>query len=228
MELSVIIPVYNEKKTIKEIIARVKEVEPLDKEIIVVDDFSDDGTRDILKNINDERVKALFHEKNLGKGAAVRTGFAEAKGDIVVIQDADFEYDPQEIQLLIKPIKDGVADVVYGTRLTGGKPQRVHMFWHKVGNVFITFFANILYNSTMTDVETCYKAFRRDFIKDIKIKSNGFAIEPEITAKILKKGARLYEIPISYYGRGYDEGKKIRFYHGFEAIWALIKFRFTN
>jgi len=144
MELSVIIPVYNEKKTIKEIIARVKEVEPLDKEIIVVDDFSDDGTRDILKNINDERVKALFHKKNLGKGAAVRTGFAEAKGDIVVIQDADFEYDPQEIQLLIKPIKDGVADAVYGTRLTGGKPQRVHMFWHKVGNVFITFFANIL------------------------------------------------------------------------------------
>ena len=228
MELSVIIPVYNEKKTIKEIITRVKKVEPLDKEIIVVDDFSTDGTRDILKNINDERVRVLFHEKNLGKGGAVRTGLAEARGDIVVIQDADFEYDPQEIHLLIKPIKDGVADVVYGTRLTGGKPQRVHMFWHKVGNVFITFFANILYNSTMTDVETCYKAFRRDFIKDINIKSNGFAIEPEMTAKILKKGARLYEIPISYYGRGYDEGKKIRFYHGFEAIWALIKFRFID
>lgn len=228
MKLSVIMPSYNNKSTIREIIKRVKEAEPFDKEMIVVDDSSTDGTKDILKGINEEGIKVLFHEKNTGKGSAVRTGFAQAKGDIVVIQDADLEYDPRELSLLIKPIEDGVADASYGSRLAGGKPQRVHMFWHKIGNIIMTLIANILYNSTLTDVTTCYKAFKRDFIKDIKIKSNGFAIESELTAKILKKGARLYEMPISYYGRSYNEGKNIRFYHAFEIIWALIKFRFID
>ncbi len=228
MELSVIMPSYNDKGTIKEIIERVKKAEPFDKEIIIVDDCSTDGTRDILKGINEEGIKVLFHEKNIGKGGAVRTGFSEAKGDIVIIQDSDLEYDPREISSLIQPIKDGVADVVYGSRLAGGKPQRVHMFWYDIGNKFMTLLANILYNSTLTDVTTCYKAFKRDFIKNIKIKTNGFAIESELTAKIIKKNARLYEIPISYYARGYSEGKKIRFYHAFEIIWALFRFRFTD
>ena len=228
MTLSVIMSVYNDKGTIKEIIKRVKEAEPFDKEIIIVDDGSTDGGRDILRNINENGIKVIFHEKNIGKGGAIRTGFAEARGDIVIIQDSDLEYDPREISTLIKPIKEGVADAVYGTRLTGAKPQRVHMFWHKVGNAFITLVANVCYNITLTDVTTGYKAFRRDFIKDIKIKSNGFAIESELTAKIMKKNARLYEIPISYYGRSYKEGKKIRFYHAFEIIWALLKFRFMD
>ena len=167
MELSIVIPVYNEKETIKEIIKRVKEIEPFDKEIIIVDDNSTDGTRDILKGVSEEGVKVLFHDKNIGKGGAIRTAFAHVEGDVIVIQDADLEYDPHEIPLLIKPIKDGVADAVYGTRLTGGKPQRVYMFWHKVGNAIITLIANILYNSTLTDVMTCYKAFRKDMIKGI-------------------------------------------------------------
>jgi len=228
MELSVVMPAYNDNLTIKEIIRRVKEAEPYDKEIIIVDDGSTDGTRDILRDIDEEGIKILFHERNVGKGGAVRTGFAEAKGDIIVIQDSDLEYDPREISQLIRPIKEGVADAVFGTRLTGGKPQRVHMFWHKLGNTFMTLIANILYNSTLTDITTGYKAFKREFIKDIKIKSNGFAIESELTAKILKKRARLYEIPISYYGRSYEEGKKIRFYHAFGIIWALLKFRFVD
>lgn len=228
MRLSVVIPAYNEKDTIKEIIHRVKSVEPVEKEIIIVDDCSSDGTRDILSGIQEEGIRVVFHGKNLGKGAAIRTGFASAKGDIIVIQDADLEYDPKEIAMLIKPIEDKVADAVFGTRLTGGKPQRVHMFWHRVGNNVMTLFANVLFNATITDVTTCYKAFKRDFIKDIKIKSDGFAIESELTAKILKKGARLYEMPISYYGRSYKEGKKIKFYHAFEIIWALIKYKFVD
>jgi len=228
MELSVIIPVYNERATIKEIVERVKSVEPKDKEIIIVDDGSTDGTREILRTLLSDRVRVILHEKNTGKGGAVRTGLTAAVGDIVMLQDADLEYDPKEIAALIKPIQDGAADAVYGSRFCGGRPQRVHMFWHQVGNRFLTFLFNILYNCTLTDLETCYKAFRRDLIKDFKIKSNGFTIEPELTAKILKKHARLYEVPISYYGRSYDEGKKIRLYHGLEAIWALIKFRFVD
>lgn len=228
MKLSVVMPVFNEKSTIREIIKRVKSAEPADKEIVVIDDCSTDGTRDILKGIKEEGLRVLCHEANSGKGAAIRTGFSNARGDIVVIQDADLEYDPKEISMLIKPIEDGVADAVYGTRLTGGRPQRVHMFWHKVGNNIMTLFANILYNTTLTDITTCYKAFRRDFIKDIKIKSNGFAIESELTAKILRKNARLYEVPISYYGRSYKEGKKIKFYHAFGIIWALLKYKFLD
>ncbi|MDD5681029.1 MAG: glycosyltransferase family 2 protein [Candidatus Omnitrophica bacterium] len=228
MILSVIIPVYNEKATIKEIINRVKSAEPQDKEIIIVDDCSTDGTRDILKSLQGDRVRVILHEKNTGKGAAVRTGLAAAKGDIVMLQDADLEYDPKEIAALIKPIQDGAADAVYGSRFGGGRPQRVHMLWHQAGNRFLTFLFNIMYNCTLTDLETCYKAFRRDLVKDFQIKSEGFAIEPELTAKIMRKHARLYEVPISYYGRSYDEGKKIRLYHGLEAMWAIIKFKFVE
>ena len=228
MQLSVIMPVYNEKATIKDIVSRVKSAEPQDKEIIIVDDGSTDGTREVLKSLQGNGVRVILHEKNTGKGGAVRTGIAEAKGDIVMLQDADLEYDPMEIASLIKPIIDGAADAVYGSRFSGGKPQRVHMFWHKAGNRFLTFLFNIIYNCTLTDLETCYKAFRRDLIRDFKIRSNGFTIEPELTAKILKKRARLYEVPISYYGRSYDEGKKIRFYHGLECVWAIIKFRFVD
>ena len=228
MKLSVIMPVYNDKKTIKEIIKRVKEAEPHDKEIIIVDDYSTDGTREILKTINDRMIKVIFHEKNTGKGGALRTGFSEAEGDIVIIQDSDLEYDPREISALIKPIEDGIADVSFGSRLSGGKPQRVHMFWHDIGNKFMTLLTNIIYNSSLSDITTCYKAFKRDFIKEIRIKSNGFAIEAELTAKTLKKNARLYEMPISYYGRTFKEGKKIRFYHAFEIILALFKFKFFD
>jgi glycosyltransferase involved in cell wall biosynthesis len=228
MQLSVIIPVYNEKATIEEIVRRVKAAEPQDKEIIIVDDGSTDGTRDILKRIEGNRVKVILHDKNTGKGGAIRTGLKAAAGDIVMLQDADLEYDPREISALIKPIQDGMADAVYGSRFMGGRPQRVHMFWHQLGNRFLTFLFNVLYNYTLTDLETCYKAFRRDLIKDFKIESNGFTIEPELTAKIIRKHTRLYEVPISYYGRSYDEGKKIRFYHGLECIWAIIKFRFVD
>ncbi len=228
MQLSVIIPVYNEKATIEEIVRRVESAEPRDKEIIIVDDGSTDGTRDILKRLEGGRIKVILHENNTGKGGAIRTGLAAASGDIVVLQDADLEYDPKEIAALIRPIQDGAADAVYGSRFMGGRPQRVHMFWHQLGNRFLTFLANLVYNYTLTDLETCYKAFKRDFIKDFKIKSDGFTIEPELTAKIYKKHARLYEVPISYYGRSYAEGKKIRFYHGLECIWAIIKFRFVD
>ncbi len=169
MELSVIIPVYNEHTTIKEIVERVKSVEPKDKEIIIVDDGSTDGTREILRSLRSDRVRVILHEKNMGKGGAVRTGLAAAKGDIVMLQDADLEYDPKEIAALIKPIQDGAADAVYGSRFGGGRPQRVHMFWHQVGNRFLTFLFNILYNCTLTDLETCYKAFRKDLIKNFKI-----------------------------------------------------------
>lgn len=228
MELSVIIPSYNEEKTLLEIIKRVKDAEPHDKEIIIVDDFSTDGSREMLKSIKDDSIKVIYHDKNYGKGGAIRNGFAAARGDILVIQDADLEYDPKEIKTLIQPIKDGVADCVYGSRFASSKPQRVHMFTHKIGNVFMTFLTNVLYNSTLSDMTTCYKSFKRDFVKDIKIKSNGFDIEAELTAKILKKKARLYEIPISYYGRRYDEGKQIRFYHAFEIILALLRYRFFD
>ncbi|MBU4376399.1 MAG: glycosyltransferase family 2 protein [Candidatus Omnitrophica bacterium] len=228
MILSVIIPVYNEKATIEEIVRRVKAAEPQDKEIIIVDDCSTDGTRDILKHVESDRIKVILHEKNTGKGGAIRTGLGAAAGDIVMLQDADLEYDPKEIAALIKPIQEGIADAVYGSRFMGGRPQRVHMFWHQVGNRFLTSLFNIMYNCTLTDLETCYKAFKRDLIKDFKIKSNGFTIEPELTAKIFGKHARLYEVPISYYGRSYAEGKKIRFYHGLECIWAIIKFRFVD
>jgi glycosyltransferase involved in cell wall biosynthesis len=222
-------PVYNEKNTILKIIDKVLSV-PIVGELIVVDDGSKDGTADVLKSAKlDPRVKLVFHEKNAGKGAGLRTGFKHATLDVVIVQDADLEYDPQEFLEMIKPIRDGFADVVYGSRLSGGKPQRVHMFWHKMGNSFLTFLTNFLYNSTLTDMETCYKMFRKGVIDKISIKSNDFSVEPELTAKILKnKALRVYEMPISYYGRTYAEGKKISWKHGFGALWALLKYRFVN
>ena len=228
-ELSVVMPVYNEKNTVLKIIDKVLKLDIV-KEVIVVDDCSTDGTRELLNNARlDSRVKLLFHDKNMGKGAAIRTGFKNILGDVVVIQDADLEYDPNELVDMIKPIQEGVADVVYGSRLSGGKPQRVHLFWHRVGNDFLTFLTNILYNTTLSDMETCYKMFRKNVISGIKIKSDDFSVEPELTAKILKnKSLRIYEMPISYYGRNYAEGKKINWVHGFGALWALVKYRFTD
>ena len=228
MKLSVVMPVYNEKDTILKVIDSVLK-EDLVEEIVVVDDGSKDGTKEILKNAQlDPKVKTFFHGKNMGKGAALRTGFEKVTGEVTIIQDADLEYDPAEYKNLIGPIEKGEADVVYGSRLSGGRPQRAHMFWHKLGNSVITFSANVLYNTTLTDIETGYKMVRTPFLREIKIKSNGFGFEPEFTAKILKKKARIYEVPISYYGRTYSEGKKIFWYHGVEALWALLKYRFVN
>lgn len=226
--LSVIMPVYNEKDTVLKVVEHVLALDIV-KEIIVVDDCSKDGTREILQKTDfGGKVKKVFHKKNSGKGGAISTGKAHVTGDIVAIQDADLEYDPKELKDLSAPIINGVADVVYGSRLWGGKAQRVHMFWHLVGNRLITLVCDVLYNTTLTDIETCYKVMRADIFKGINIKSKGFAIEPEITAKILKKKLRVYEMPISYYGRTYAEGKKITWLHGFEALWALVKYRFVN
>ena len=227
--LSVVIPVYNEKGTILRVIERVLRLDFV-REVIVVDDGSTDGTRELLKNAAfDSRVKLMFHERNRGKGAALRTGFKHASGDIITIQDADGEYDPNEFAEMIKPILAGFADVVYGSRLSGGKPQRVHLFWHKMGNGLLTFITDLLYNTTLSDMETCYKMFRREVIETMTLKSDGFSIEPELTAKICKnKKWRVYEMPISYYGRSYAEGKKITWKHGFSALLTLLKYRFTN
>ena len=227
--LSVVIPVYNEKETVLKIVERVLKLDFV-AEIIVVDDGSTDGTREVLQRATlDGRVKCLFHDRNRGKGAALRTGFAHATAEIVAIQDADLEYDPNEFAEMIRPIREGVADVVYGSRLSGGKPQRVHLFWHKMGNGFLTFLTDILYNTTLSDMETCYKMFRKEVIENIRIKSDDFSVEPELTAKICRnKRWRVYEIPISYYGRSYAEGKKISWRHGFSALWTLLKYRFTD
>ena len=227
--LSVVIPVYNEKTTILEIIAKVLKLDFVG-EVLVVDDGSTDGTREFLKETPfDGRVKLFFHERNRGKGAALRTGFGHVTGAIVAIQDADLEYDPGEFAEMIRPIHDGVADVVYGSRLSGGKPQRVHLFWHRMGNGFLTFLTDLLYNTTLSDMETCYKMFRKSVLDTIRIESDGFSVEPELTAKICKnKQWRIYEIPISYYGRSYAEGKKITWRHGVSALWTLLKFRFRD
>ncbi|MCM8790561.1 MAG: glycosyltransferase family 2 protein [Candidatus Omnitrophica bacterium] len=227
--LSVVMPVYNEQATVLKIIEKVLSL-PIVKELIVVDDGSKDGTAELLKNTHlDSRVEVIFHERNMGKGAALRTGFARATGDIIVVQDADLEYDPNEFVEMARPIEEGFADVVYGSRLSGGKPQRVYMFWHKVGNGVITFLMNLLFNSTLSDIETCYKMFRKSAIANIRIRSNGFSVEPELTAKILKnKALRVYEMPIAYYGRTYAEGKKISWKHGFSAIGAILLYRFID
>jgi len=227
--LSVVIPVYNERGTVLRIIAKVLAIDFV-KEIIVVDDGSRDGTGALLRETRfDDRVKLLFHDRNRGKGAALRTGFAQATGQIVTIQDADLEYDPQEFAEMIRPIRDGVADVVYGSRLSGGKPQRVHLFWHRMGNGFLTFVTDLLYNTTLTDMETCYKMFRKEVLDTLRIESDDFSVEPELTAKICKnKQWRIYELPISYYGRSYAEGKKITWAHGLGALWTLVKYRFKD
>lgn len=226
-KITILIPVYNEVKTLLQITKKLENVDfwGLEKELIFIDDCSTDGTKELYRQLP---YKVLYHNINQGKGAALRTGFKEANGDIIIIQDADLEYDPQDYRDLIKLILDDKADVVYGTRLNGGKPSRAFMFHHLIGNKFLTLVTNILYNTTLTDMETCYKCFKTNFVKDIQIKSNKFDFEPEITAKILKKGARLYELPISYYGREYSDGKKITWKDGISALLALIKYRFID
>ena len=228
MKISVVIPVYNEKATIAEITARVQAVD-LEKEIIIVDDGSTDGTFEQLKEIDGkfDNVKVLAHEKNLGKGAALRTGFAVAAGEIIIIQDADLEYDPREYELLLTPILDGRADVVYGSRFLGG-PHRVLFFWHYLGNKFLTLLCDAFSNLNLTDMETCYKVFKKDVLDEINLKSNRFGFEPEFTMKIAKKGFRVYEVPISYSGRTYEEGKKIRWPDGLAAIFTILWFRFFD
>ena len=224
MKLSIVIPVYNEMTTLDEILKRVQSV-PYDKEIIIVDDASTDGSTERLRHISDENTTVLFHEQNRGKGAAVRTGFGQVSGDIIVIQDADLEYDPGEYGRLIEPIVDGRADVVYGSRFTGG-PQRVLFFWHYVGNKFLTLLSNMLTNINLSDMETCYKIFRSSLLEKITIKSNRFGFEPEITAKFARQRCRIYEVPISYSGRNYEEGKKITWRDGLAALFHIIRFRF--
>ncbi len=226
-KITILIPVYNEVSTLQDILKKVEEADfcGLDKEIILIDDYSTDGTRDLYKSLP---YQVFYHEYNQGKGAALRTGLENATGDIIVIQDADLEYDPVDYAPLVKLIIDGHADVCYGSRLSGGKPSRSFMFTHLLGNKFLSLLTNILYGSTLTDMETCYKAFKADFIKGIKIKSNRFDFEPEITAKVLKRGARLYELPVSYYGREFSEGKKITWKDGIHAVIALIKYRFID
>ncbi len=221
--LSIIIPAFNEVNTIDEILNLVLAT-PYNKEIIVIDDFSTDGTRELLQNFTHDDVKTLFQEKNQGKGAALRAGFSEATGDIILIQDADLEYDPGEYPVLLKPILDGRADVVYGSRFAGHGAHRVLYFWHAVGNRFLTLLSNLLTNLTLTDMETCYKVFRREALEGIVIEQNRFGFEPEITAKLAKKKLRMYEVPISYYGRTYEEGKKIDWKDGVKAIWCILKY----
>ena len=226
MKLSVVIPVYNEIGTIEEILKRVGSV-PQDIEIIVVDDGSTDGTTKWLKERAGDDVKVIFHQKNKGKGAALRTGFEQVTGDIVIIQDADLEYDPREYGRLIEPILDGRADVVYGSRFTGG-PQRVLFFWHYVGNRFLTLLSDMLTNLNLSDMETCYKVFRADLLKEITIKSNRFGFEPEITARFARLKCRIYEVPISYSGRTYEDGKKITWRDGLVALFHIIRFKFFD
>jgi len=221
MKLSIVIPVYNESKTILEIIRRVKET-PFEKEIIVVDDRSTDETVRLLKE-NSEGIKILVHEKNRGKGAAVRTAIPHITGEIVIIQDADLEYNPDEYPHLLSPILDGVADVVYGSRFQGGT-HRVLYFWHAIGNRIITTLSNMLTDLNLSDMETGYKVFRSEILKGIRIESNRFGFEPEITAKIARAGCRIYEVPISYWGRDYSEGKKIRWKDGLAAVYWILKY----
>jgi glycosyltransferase involved in cell wall biosynthesis len=221
--LSVVIPVYNERDYVLEIIQRVKDV-GLAHEIILVDDFSSDGTRDVLSGIEDSLVKVFFHSHNQGKGAALRTGFGKTSGDIVIIQDADLEYDPLEFPKLLKPILDGKAEVVYGSRFAGGDAHRVAYFWHMMGNKFLTFLSNMCSNLTLTDMETCYKAFTRNVLDQLSVEENRFGFEPEFTAKVAKLGVRVYEVGISYSGRSYKEGKKINWKDGFSALRCILKY----
>lgn len=228
MKISIIIPVFNEKKSIEEIIKRVQAVDVgLEKEIIIVDDCSQDGTRQILEKLNYPNMKLFFHSKNKGKGAALQTGFSKAEGDIILIQDADLEYDPKEYHKLLEPILDGRADVVYGSRFLGG-PHRVLFFWHYVGNKILTMLSNMTSNLNLTDMETCYKVFKKEILNKIKIKSKRFGFEPEVTIKFAKLKCRIYEVPISYSGRDYSEGKKIGWKDGIAAIFHIIRYKFLD
>ena len=227
MNLSVIIPVYNEKNTVRELVRRVQAMN-LAHEIVIVDDGSKDGTREILTEMDGKnKVRIILHQKNQGKGAAVRTGIQAAVGDVMLIQDADLEYDPVEYPNLLKPIEENKADVVYGSRFLG-EPHRAILFWNMVANKLLTFMTNVLYNTILTDMETGYKVFRREVVANMNLRANRFDFEPEFTAKILKKHVRVYEVGISFNPREYSEGKKIGLRDAFEAVWALIKYRFVD
>lgn len=226
MKLSIVIPVFDEEATLRELLKRVEAV-PYEKEIIIVNDCSADGSGAILKNEYEGRAgyTVLHHARNQGKGAALRTGFAHVTGDIVIVQDADLEYNPADYPALLEPILDGRADVVFGSRFLGG-PHRVLFFWHYVGNLFLTMLSNMMTNINLTDMETCYKVFRREVLDGLKLKCDRFGFEPEFTAKIARKRCRIYEVPISYSGRDYSEGKKIGWKDGVAAIWFILRFRF--
>lgn len=229
-KLSVVIPVYNEEKTLNTVIEAVQAVDlPFEKEIILIDDYSStDATRQVIEQLPEQNIIKIFHEKNQGKGAALRSGFARATGDIVLIQDADLEYDPAEYPKLLKPILDGKADVVYGSRFVGSGAHRVLYFWHMMGNRFLTMLSNMCTNLNLTDMETCYKVFKKDVIAKIELEENRFGIEPEITAKVARTGCRIYEVGISYSGRTYKEGKKIGIRDGFRALYCILKYRFFS
>lgn len=225
MKLSIIIPCYNEKRYLSELIGLVKESPVKEKEIILVDDCSNDGTIELIRTkIESEVDRVIYHKKNMGKGASINSALEHVKGGLVIIQDADLEYDPKEYPKLMAPIIEGKADVVYGSRFSGEGPHRVHLFWHYVGNRFLTILSNMFTNLNLTDMETCYKLFRTEVIKGIKIEQKRFGIEPEITAKIAKKKWRIYEVGVSYYGRSYNEGKKIDWKDGFKAIYCILKY----
>jgi glycosyltransferase involved in cell wall biosynthesis len=229
MKLSIVMPAYNERETLREILCQVRAVDlpGIEKEILVVDDGSTDGSREILaEEAQAGDLHVLYHDQNRGKGAAVRTAIQQATGDLILIQDADLEYDPREYSQLIRPIVEGRVKVVYGSRFLG--PRKAMLFWHMLGNKLLTLTTNILYNTILSDMETCYKCFRADVIKDIPLRSRRFDFEPEITAKVLKRGHRIFEVPISYYGREYYEGKKIGWRDGPIAFWTLIKYRFVD
>ena len=225
--LSVIVPVYNERVTVAEVIRRIRAVDvPVDVEVIVVDDGSSDGTDKVLTALGDSTVRVLTHTVNKGKGAAIRTGMAAARGDLLLVQDADLEYDPEDWPRLLEPILRGKAQVVYGSRFTGERKNMLPLHW--IGNRFLSLVTNILYSSTMSDMETCYKLFDRQVLEGITINASRFEFEPEITAKLLRRGIRIYEVPISYTGREFEEGKKITWRDGFIALWTLVKYRFTD
>lgn len=229
IKLSIVIPVYNEVNTILEIVDIIQKISlaGIEKEIIIIDDFSNDGTREKIKKYEGtDNIKVLYHDKNLGKGAALRTGFSVARGDYVVIQDADLEYDPRDYSLVLQPLLENKADVVYGSRFVGNEPHRVVFFWHYVGNKLLTLFSNILTNLNLTDMETCYKAFKAGILKKIAFKEDRFGFEPEFTAKVAKLKLRIYEVGISYYGRTYVEGKKITWKDGVSAIRCILRYNF--
>jgi glycosyltransferase involved in cell wall biosynthesis len=228
-KLSIVVPVFNERNTLVEILRRMRAVElpdGIEREIIVVDDGSSDGTRDVLNQLGDSTVRVVMHEVNRGKGAALRTGLAHATGEFVLVQDADLEYDPEDWPRMLNPVLRGKARVVYGSRFTGERRNMLLLHW--IGNRFLSMTTNVLYNTTLSDMETCYKLIERDLVDSMKLHANRFDIEPEITAKILKRGIRIYEVPISYSGREFDEGKKITWRDGFSALWALVKYRFRD
>ena len=230
MKLSIVIPVYNEAATVKTLLDRVAAVDMgVEKELVIVDDCSTDGTRDVLKELEAAQSdwRFVYHEQNRGKGAALRSGFAATTGDIVVIQDADLEYDPKDIRNLLGPVLEGHADVVYGSRFLGGGPHRVVYYWHYLGNRFLTTFSNMMTDLNLTDMEVCYKMFKKEVLESVNLKEDRFGFEVEITAKVARGNWRIYEVPIAYYGRNYAEGKKITWKDGVRALWCIVKYRFT-